>query len=188
MTDPQNQNSSLATHVREHVTHDEPPFLLSPETSIALGRRTLVRRRARRGAVGVLVAAAAVAAVPLLPLGGSSGRHDVGIDPATTHALEHYDAKGMPVLIDQHVRAALGDGLEGLGQAEFTAFDAKVAFTPEPLPGDVWVGLIATYSDHSQLPPEQLAELQRRVGETIQRHGGVVPARRGNFVQLTRRV
>ena len=49
MTHPQDQNRSLATLVREHVAHDEPPFLLSAETSIALGRRTLVRRRARRG-------------------------------------------------------------------------------------------------------------------------------------------
>jgi hypothetical protein len=116
----------LATLVRAHVSHDEPPFLLSPETSIALGRRTLVRRRARRGLAGVLVAAAAVVAVPLVPWGGSSGSGDgdrTGLDVATARALEHYDARSMPTLIDQHTRAALGDGLEGLGQAEFTAFD-----------------------------------------------------------------
>jgi hypothetical protein len=106
----------LATLVREHARADEPPFLMSPDTVIALGRRTLVRRRARRGLSGVLVAAAAVVAIPLVPWGGGVGSGDrTGIDPATAAALESYDAQRMPALIDSHVRAALGHGLDGLG-------------------------------------------------------------------------
>ena len=113
----------LTTLLRDHVAREEPPFLLTSDGPIALGRRTLVRHRLRRGAVGVLIAAAAIAAVPLVPWTGSSGHDEVRIDPATAAALEHYDARWMPSLIDQHTRAALGDGLEGLGQAEFAAYD-----------------------------------------------------------------
>jgi len=113
----------LATLVREHVTRDEPPFLMSADTVVAVGRRTLVRRRARRGFAGVVVAAAAVAAFPLMPWAGSGGEDKTGVDPATTAALANYDATKMPSLIDEHVRAALGTGLDGLGDAAFTAGD-----------------------------------------------------------------
>jgi len=122
----------LATMLRDHVQQQEPPFLLSPETSMALGRRTLVRRRARRGFAGVLVAAAAVAAIPLLPWGGSHGHSDDrrGIDPATARALENYDALKMPQLLEQHVAATLGDSLDGLGTAAFRASDDQGASLP----------------------------------------------------------
>jgi len=114
----------LATLVREHVREAEPPFLMSPDTVIALGRRTLVRRRARRGFAGLVVAAAALAALPLVPWHGSTGSGDrTGIDPATAAALKHYDAQAMPALIDGHARAALGRGLDGLGEGEFRAAD-----------------------------------------------------------------
>jgi hypothetical protein len=122
----------LATLVHTHVRQEEPPFLLSADTAIGLGRRTLRRRRMRRGLTGVVAAAAAIAiAVPLLDSSGPSGDDRTGIDPATAAALAHYDAGAMPVLIDQHARAALGDGLEGLGQAEFGAFDDQGAKLPE---------------------------------------------------------
>lgn len=114
----------LATLVRAHVREDEPPFLMSSDTVIALGRRTLARRRARRGLAGVLVAAAAVAALPLMPWHGSGGSGDrTGIDPATATALRHYDAQKMPQLIDEHARAALGAALDGLGEGQFRADD-----------------------------------------------------------------
>lgn len=116
----------LATLLRTHVEEHEPPFTLTPDTPIALGRRTLVRRRARRGFAGVLVAAAAVAAVPLLPWGGGSGGgDDPRLDPATAYALEHYDAQQMPRILEEHSQSALGTGLDGLGQAEFTAADSQ---------------------------------------------------------------
>jgi hypothetical protein len=122
----------LATLLRDHVREQEPPFLLAPETSMALGRRTLVRRRARRGFAGVLVAAAAVAAIPLLPWGGPGGSSDDrrGIDPATAYALEHYDAQKMPALIAQKARETLGDGLSGLGAGTFTASDDQGTSLP----------------------------------------------------------
>jgi hypothetical protein len=122
----------LATMLRDHVQQQEPPFLLSAESSMALGRRTLVRRRARRGFAGVLVAAAAVAAIPLLPWGGSGGHGDDrrGIDPATARALEHYDALAMPQLIEDHVAGALGDSLDGLGAPVFTAGDEQGTSLP----------------------------------------------------------
>ena len=113
----------LATLVREHVQRDEPPFVMSADTVIAVGRRTLVRRRARRGFAGLVVAAAAVAALPLMPWNGSGAGDRTGIDPATAAALEHYDAQKMPQLIDEHVRAVLGDDLDGLGPGEFRAGD-----------------------------------------------------------------
>jgi hypothetical protein len=120
----------LATLVREHVRRDEPPFLMSPDTVIAVGRRTLVRRRARRGFAGIVVAAAAVAALPLMPWSGSGGEDKTGIDPATAAALRNYDAQRMPALIDSHVRQALGHGLDGLGAPEFTASDDQSESLP----------------------------------------------------------
>ncbi len=124
----------LSTLLRGHVQEQEPPFALSAETSMALGRRTLVRRRARRGFAGVLVAAAAVVAVPMLPWGGSHGSGDdrTGIDPATAHALAHYDAQAMPGILEEHTRATLGAGLDGLGPAAFRAADSQGnALTPK---------------------------------------------------------
>jgi hypothetical protein len=133
MTTAPDHDGDLATLLREHVQEHEPPFALSADTSIALGRRTLVRRRARRGLAGVLVAAAAVAAVPLLPWGGGpTGGDDIhGIDPATAAALEHYDAQTMPDLIDEHVRAILGRSVDELGPVHFEAGDAFGQPLPE---------------------------------------------------------
>lgn len=117
-------DSDLRTLVRDHVTRDEPPFLLSPATSVALGRRTLVRRRARRGLAGVLTAAAVVAAVPLLPWGGGPVDEPGGsVHPATADALEHYDASRMPGILDRQARAVLSRSVADLGPADFTASD-----------------------------------------------------------------
>jgi len=132
MTTAPDHGGDLATLLREHVQEHEPPFALSADTSIALGRRTLVRRRARRGLAGVLVAAAAVVAVPLLPWGGGSGGgDDRGLDPATAYALDHYDAARMPDLIDEHVRAVLGRSVDELGPVHFEAGDAFGQTLPE---------------------------------------------------------
>jgi hypothetical protein len=126
MTTEHDHDGGLATILRAHVEEHEPPFALSADTSIALGRRTLLRRRARRGLTGVLVAAAAVAAVPLMPWGGGGGGEDLrGLDPATAYALEHYDAQQMPRILEEHTRAALGVGLDGLGRGGFSAGDSQ---------------------------------------------------------------
>ena len=121
----------LATLVRDHVQRDEPPFEMSPDTVMAVGRRTLVRRRARRGFAGIVVAAAAVAALPLMPWAGSGGDDKTGVDPATAAALRSYDAQKMPGIIDDHTRTALGAGLDGLGDAAFTASDDQGEKLPE---------------------------------------------------------
>ena len=120
----------LTTLLRDHVRNDEPPFLLSADTAMALGRRTLVRRRARRGFTGVLVAAAAVAAIPLAPWHGSHDEDRTGVNPATATALAHYDAQKMPQLLDEHTRAALGAGLDGLGDGVFRATDDQDVTLP----------------------------------------------------------
>jgi hypothetical protein len=138
----------LKTLVREHVRADEPPFLMAPDTSIALGRRTLVRRRARRGFAGMLVAAAAIAALPLMPWSGGPGGGDkTGIDPATAAALRNYDARRMPAIIDEHVRATLGDGLDGLGAGVFRASDDQGVTLP-PRYYDKASGMSVSYGAH----------------------------------------
>jgi hypothetical protein len=137
----------LATLVRDHVQRDEPPFLMSPDTVMAVGRRTLVRRRARRGFAGIVVAAAAVAALPLVPWAGSGGDDRTGIDPATAAALEHYDAQRMPQLIDEHARAALGAGLDGLGEGQFRAADDQGVKLP-PQYYDKASGMSVSYGGH----------------------------------------
>jgi len=116
----------LSTLVRAHVAHDEPPFRMSADTAMALGRRTLHRRRARRGLAGLVVAAAAVVAVPLLPWDASTGSGDrTGIDPATAAALENYDAQKMPQLLDEHVRVVLTRSVDDPGPVEFSAGDSQ---------------------------------------------------------------
>ena len=121
----------LATLVHEHVAREEPPFGLSAETAMALGRRTLVRRRARRALAGVIVAAAAVVAVPLLP--HHPGDRDAGVTGhRPTAPREAYDAQKMPDIFETHVRAALGDGLQGLGQRAFVAFDDNDTLLDRP--------------------------------------------------------
>jgi hypothetical protein len=140
----------LATLVREHVQRDEPPFQLSPHTVMAVGRRTLVRRRARRGLAGIVVAAAAVAALPLMPWAGSGGDDKTGIDPATAAALRNYDAQTMPGIIDEHTRAALGAGLDGLGEGQFRAGDEQGVKLPSEY-YDKASGMSVSYGDHGDV-------------------------------------
>jgi hypothetical protein len=119
-------DQDLATLVREHVRLTEPPFLLSPASAVALGRRTLVRRRSRRGAACVLVVGAVIAvALPFLndPSHHLGGR--TGIDPATTASLREYDAQEMPTLLDEHVRRVLERSVPALGPVAFTAGDSQ---------------------------------------------------------------
>jgi hypothetical protein len=124
----------LAALIREHVRSDEPPFLMSAETPIALGRRTLVRRRARRGLAGVLVAAAAIAAVPLVPWHGSAGSGDrTGVDPATAAVLEHYDARKMAAHVQTTAGGTFARWLAPLGLATFTAADDQGEALPPSL-------------------------------------------------------
>lgn len=123
----------IATLIREHISRDEPPFLLSPGAPIALGRRTLLRRRARRGLAGVLVAAAMAA--PLVPWNGSTGSRDDGhgVDATTVRTPAQYDGRRMPGVLEDQVRTALGHGLDGLGGTTFVAFDDRDKILPPRL-------------------------------------------------------
>ncbi|MGD9959280.1 hypothetical protein [Nocardioides sp.] len=120
----------LSTMLHEHVRSDELPFSLSPDTTIALGRRTLRRRRARRTGWGVLAAAASVAVV--LPFVGSDAPagNDRELDPATSAALEDYDASAMPRLIEDVAREELGPHAADLGPARFRAGDGQGQWLP----------------------------------------------------------
>jgi hypothetical protein len=117
----------LATLVADHVSRTEPPFALDSGHAILLGRRTLRRRRARRGAAGLIGIAAAALVVPMLisnaPAGDRGGRED--IDPATAAALEIYDAAAMPGILGQRVRAAIPTSVADFGPETFTAADSE---------------------------------------------------------------
>jgi hypothetical protein len=122
----------LATLLREHVQECEPPFSLSADAAIGLGRRTLIRRRARRGLAGLVVAGAAAVTLPMVLSGAPVPAGDDGrIDPMTTSALQSYDAGAMRAIIDEHVRMTLGHDLDGLGQAEFEARDDQGTALPQ---------------------------------------------------------
>ncbi|WP_109506030.1 hypothetical protein [Nocardioides speluncae] len=120
----------LSTLVRDHVTSDEPPFALSPDTAIGQGRRVVRRRRAIAGiaCAAVLTAGAAVAAPRLADDGGSSGK---GIDPAIQQALDEYDAEEMPRIMDEHAKAVLADAGLDFGMGEFVAGRVN---SDDPLP------------------------------------------------------
>lgn len=116
----------LTTLLRDHVQRREPPFAMTSRAAIAAGRRSLVRRRLRRGATGVLVAAAAVAAVPLLPWDAGTGGDDrTRVDPLTAEALADYDAAAMPALVEQRAEQVLARSVDDLGPATFSAGDGQ---------------------------------------------------------------
>ena len=119
--------NDLSTLVDEHVSRTEPPFGLSAEHAILLGRRTLRRRRARRGATALVGIAAAALIVPLVISNAPAGDRgtDHGLEPATADALERYDAAEMPALLDATVRPVLSRSVPDLGAEKFTAEDGQ---------------------------------------------------------------
>jgi SAM-dependent methyltransferase len=66
---------------------------------------------------------------------------------------------------------------------QFTAFDWKIA-----MGGALYCQLLSTYSDHSTLPPSQLATLLTRIGDIVRAHGGTVELSYRTGVFLARRV
>lgn len=121
----------LSTLVRDHVTSNEPPFALSPDTAIGGGRRVVRRRRAIAGiACAAIVTTGAVVAAPML----ADDRADSGkaIDPATQEALDNYDPQEMAKLLKERTDGVL---------------DSSYPDHPE---GKVWVG----DGDGVQLPVE----------------------------------
>jgi hypothetical protein len=122
-------HDDLTTLLRDHVSHDEPPAPLAG-TALDAGRRRLRRRRltAAGGTLAALVAGAAVV-VPLLPEDGD--RAGSGIDPASQTALDSYDVRAMPELMDEHVRAVLERSVPDLGASTFAARDDQGVDLPE---------------------------------------------------------
>jgi hypothetical protein len=102
--------SELATLLREDVRATEPSAAPDVMVPVRLGRRRLRNRRLLSGAAVVMVLAVGVA-VPRL-VAGEHG-HD-------THAVDT-TAGGIRELMDQRMRAALGQPLDDLGPWSFTA-------------------------------------------------------------------
>jgi hypothetical protein len=119
----------LSMLVRDHVSSDEPPFA-GPDDVIARGRRRVRGRRFATGGVAALVAAVAAGGVLLTGPGDRSDGHEVTIDPATQQALEDYDARAMPELLDREARAVFSRHVDGLGPSEFEATDGNFESVP----------------------------------------------------------
>lgn len=91
----------LRTLLREDVLADEPAFTMSSATPIARGRRKLRSRRLTTGVATLAVVGLAAVTAPSL-LGGNDDGPE--LSPASVAALERYDAKAMPALVDRVVR------------------------------------------------------------------------------------
>jgi hypothetical protein len=111
----------LSTLVRDHVSSDEPPFA-GPEGVIARGRRTVRTRRITAGVgVAAVLAVAGGLVVPRIS-GSDDGGDSTAIDPAIQRALDHYDAKAMPRILEDAAREALSPSVPDLGPVKFVAF------------------------------------------------------------------
>jgi hypothetical protein len=121
-------HDDLATLLRDHVSHDEPPALL-PTRSVIDGRRRLRTRRltAAAGTAAALVLVGAIG-VPLLTEDGPV--RDPSMDPTSFAALQEYDVQRMPDLMDEHVRDVLERSVPDLGGSTFTALGADNAGLP----------------------------------------------------------
>jgi hypothetical protein len=144
-------HDTLRALVREDATSTEPAFTLSADAVVRDGRRRVRRRRAAAG-LASLSAAAAVAAAVLVP--SLSGSGDVPsaarLDPATQQALEEYDAKLMPALVDETVRRAVGDAAPSFAHGEVSAQDSQGQRLPDRYLRytTMWIGSYDWGSDH----------------------------------------
>lgn len=144
-------HDTLRRLVREDATATEPPFTLSADGVVRDGRRRVRRRRAVAG-LASLSAAAAVAAAVLVPAlsGAARGPSAARLDPATQQALEEYDAKLMPALVDETVRHAVGDAAPPFAHSEVSAEDSQGQRLPDRYLryASMWVGSYDWGSDH----------------------------------------
>ena len=120
----------LSVLVRDHVASHEPTFT-SPDEVIARGRRRVRTRRFTTGGVAALVAVVAMGGALAMGSGDEPSRSDsTSIDPATQQALEDYDARAMPDLLDREARAVLDRSVPALDDGEFRAEDGSGATLP----------------------------------------------------------
>lgn len=126
-------DQDLRTLLREHVTADEPAFLLRAEDSV----RPAARARRRRWTAGLVAAGVALGGVGVVVADRHGGAGDTvahdRVDPRTTAALAAYDPAVLPALLDSEVRATLGDLLPD-GAVTVTATDDAL----EELPRSRW--------------------------------------------------
>lgn len=114
----------LSTLVREHVTSDEPAFLLSPATPIGHGRRVVRRRRTVAGmACAAVLAVASVSGSYLVPTG------DPRADDAATGQTD-YD----PERLAQVAREKFSAEVPDLPKGDFVVLDEY----DRPLPSDLY--------------------------------------------------
>ncbi|MFL6157634.1 MAG: hypothetical protein ACJ72D_16185 [Marmoricola sp.] len=133
MTSAPDHDGDLRTRLREHVAGTEPAFTLSPDRAAALGRRTLKRRRIRRGLAGAAVLGAAAVTLPALVSNGvPAGDRGSGYDPATVAALKGYDASQMPTKLRGAADPVVETYLPALsGTGAFRASDDQGVALPE---------------------------------------------------------
>jgi hypothetical protein len=123
-------HETLRTLVREDATGAEPALDLSVDDVLGAGRRSVRRRRLASGlaSAAVLAAVAAAAGGAVLP---GAGHDRPALDAAAQQALEQYDARLMPAVVDATVRRAVGDDASALTRSEVHAEDGQGNVLPE---------------------------------------------------------
>lgn len=101
----------LRAMLREHVTATEPPFTLLPTEALTRGHLLRTRRRIGASSVGLVAAVTIGVAVAVPAWQRPPTAPGYEIAPATQTALETYEAREMPALMDDRIRAAVGNRL-----------------------------------------------------------------------------
>lgn len=128
-------DQDLRSMLSEHVAETEPPFTLQPGEALTRGHRLRTRRRIGVASVGLVAAVTlgvAAAAVPTWLRPPADPGYEIA--PATQSALEAYDASAMPALMDDRIRATVGDRLT-MGDPAFEASSDSDSSLPEKLWG-----------------------------------------------------
>ena len=124
-------HETLRTLVRDDATATEPLLALSFDDVLVAGRRSVRRRRLLAGVASLAVAAVVGAgAVAVLPDGDADGG-GTRLDAASQRALEQYDARLMPALIDATVHGAIRDDAPALMRGTVQAEDGQGNVLPE---------------------------------------------------------
>ncbi|WP_205474658.1 hypothetical protein [Nocardioides sp. SYSU D00038] len=163
-------HDDLQTLLREHVARDEPSTML-PLPAIGAGRRRLRARRAVASVATVAAVGALAGVAPALQgqLTDGGGREVAAIDPRSQAALDDYDVRRMPALMDAHVRPVLERGQPALGEPVFKAWDDQ----GQSLPEKYWPrasGLDVSYGDRQH---EYVVSIMHARGEAEGDHAAV---------------
>ena len=162
-------HDDLSTLLREDVTASEPSHGLDAMVPLRLGRRRLRGRRLVSGAAAVAVLAVGGAVIAPLVDQDTGARHGHGIDPASRRALEQYDARRMPQLMDDHVRSVLERSVPDLGPVTFHAGDGQGAALPAR-DYDKASGMSVTYGPKAHQFSVDLAHARSEAEGSAQRY------------------